>query len=111
MNRADVTVGTRRAQSPRLRRLAVKPIDTMAEPAQSAVMRTVLALGFLTLLVACSGDPRSFGITGPGAEPAPAAPATASPDTAPMPGVATTGPTYGPSTAPSTGNSGFWGYN
>jgi hypothetical protein len=83
----------------------------MVQPAQSAAMCKVLALGFLTFLAACSGDPRSFGITGPGAEPPPVAPPIASPDTAAAPGVSTTGPTYGPSTAPSSGNSGFWGYN
>jgi hypothetical protein len=74
-------------------------------------MRMVLALGLLSLLAACSGDPRSFGITGPGSGPAPVAPATDSADTAPKPGVSTTGPTYGPSIGPSGGNSGFWGYN
>jgi hypothetical protein len=75
-------------------------------------MRTVLALGCLMFLAACSGDPRSYGITGPGStpEPAVASPDTI-PDTAPTPGVTTTGPTYGPSNGPSTGNSGFWGYN
>jgi hypothetical protein len=36
-------------------------------------MRSILALGFLIVLAACSGDPKSYGITGPGAQPAPAA--------------------------------------
>ena len=75
----------------------------MAEPAQTAAMCKVLALGFLMFLAACSGDPRSFGITGPGGGPPPVAPPIASPDTPAAPGVSTTGPTYGPSTAPSTG--------
>jgi len=36
-------------------------------------MRAILALGLLIVLTACSGDPKSFGITGPGAQPTPAA--------------------------------------
>jgi hypothetical protein len=76
-------------------------------------MRSVFALGLLTFLAACSGDPRAYGITGPGAPAAApiAPPPESTPDTVAVPGVSTTGPTYGPTTAPSTGNSGFWGYN
>jgi hypothetical protein len=74
-------------------------------------MRAVLVLGVLILLAACAGDPRSYGITGPGPVPAPVAPAAIEPDTAPRPGITTTGPTYGPTNGPSNGNSGFWGYN
>ncbi len=75
-------------------------------------MRTLPVLGLLFALAACSGDPRAFGITGPGtAQPAPVAPAIESPDTAPTPGVSTTGTSYGPSNGPTTGSSGFWGYN
>jgi hypothetical protein len=36
-------------------------------------MRTILALGLLITLAACSGDPKSFGITGPGSQPVSAA--------------------------------------
>jgi hypothetical protein len=36
-------------------------------------MRAILALGLLIALAACSGDPKSFGITGPGTHPVPAA--------------------------------------
>jgi hypothetical protein len=36
-------------------------------------MRAILALGLLIALAACSGDPKSFGITGPGPQPVPAA--------------------------------------
>jgi hypothetical protein len=32
-------------------------------------MRAMLALGLLIVLAACSGDPKSFGITGPGIQP------------------------------------------
>ena len=32
-------------------------------------MRVFPALGLLVLLAACSGDPRSYGITGPGSGP------------------------------------------
>jgi hypothetical protein len=77
-------------------------------------MRSIFALGLLLFLAACSGDPGSYGITGPGAPPEPVTPSPdTTPDTAPTPGVTTTGPTYGPSgtSGPSTGNSGFWGYN
>jgi hypothetical protein len=77
---------------------------------QDRVMRLVAGLGLLFLLTACSGDPRSYGITGPGAEPAPiVAPAGA--EATPVPGVATTGTPYGPSSGATTGISGFFGYN
>jgi hypothetical protein len=36
-------------------------------------MRAILALGLLIVLTACSSDPKSFGITGPGVQPVPAA--------------------------------------
>jgi hypothetical protein len=36
-------------------------------------MRAILALGLLIVLAACSSDPKSFGITGPGDQPVPAA--------------------------------------
>ena len=74
-------------------------------------MRLLFALGFLTFLAACSGDPRSLGITGPGGQPEPPPPAEGVPDTNTAPGVTITGPTYGPSQGPSSGDSGFWGYN
>jgi hypothetical protein len=32
-------------------------------------MRAIFALGLLIILAACSGDPKSYGITGPGAQP------------------------------------------
>ena len=79
--------------------LAERLVDNRRGPAQSAGMCKVLALGLLSFLAACSGDPRSFGITGPGAGPPPVAPPVASPDTAPAPAVSMTGPTYGPSIA------------
>ena len=80
--------------------------------AQTGAMRVVVLFGFLAALAGCSGDPRSYGITGPGNEPEPVAPTPdATPDTSPTPGVTTTGPMYGPTGGPSTGNSGFWGYN
>ncbi len=75
-------------------------------------MRALSALALLIVLTGCSGDPRSYGITGPGTAPAPviASPAE-TPDAAPMPGVSTTGSSYGPNSRPNTGTSGFWGYN
>jgi hypothetical protein len=76
-------------------------------------MRALVVFFFLSLLTACSGDPRSFGITGPGAPPAPAAaaPATDEPDAAAAPGVSTSGSYYGPTNRPTTGTGNFWGYN
>jgi hypothetical protein len=74
-------------------------------------MRSVAVFGLVLLVAACSGDPRSYGITGPGTQPAPVAPSGPVPDTAPIPGVSTTGSSFGPTNAPSTGSSGFWGYN
>jgi hypothetical protein len=73
-------------------------------------MRATLVLGSILLLTACSGDPRSYGITGPGAPRALAPSPQASADTAPTPGVPTLG-YYGPTRGPSAGDSGFWGYN
>jgi hypothetical protein len=32
-------------------------------------MRAIFALGLLIILAACSGDPKSYGITGPGTQP------------------------------------------
>jgi hypothetical protein len=74
-------------------------------------MRAVLALGLLTALAACTSDPRAFGITGPGPQPAPVGPTADSTDSAPTPGMSTSGSMYGPTNRPSTGASGFWGYN
>lgn len=75
-------------------------------------MRTILALISLLVLSACSGDPKSFGITGPGVQPvAPVVPSANTPDSSPTPGVTTSGSQYGPSYGPTTGSSGFWGYN
>jgi hypothetical protein len=74
-------------------------------------MRLLLTLGFLSLLSACSGDPRSYGITGPGTS-APPPPVAVGPEAepSPTPGVST-GASYGPTSGPSSGASGFWGYN
>jgi hypothetical protein len=77
-------------------------------------MRVALAFGLLlaVAVAGCSGDPRSFGITGPGVQAVvpPAAAATGA-DTSPTPGAPTSGTYYGPSNGPITGGSGFWGYN
>jgi hypothetical protein len=76
------------------------------------LMRVALAFGLVLVLAACSGDPRSFGITGPGVQTVTqpdAAPTGA--DTSPTPGAPTSGSYYGPSNGPITGGSGFWGYN
>jgi hypothetical protein len=75
-------------------------------------MRIVLILGLALVLAACSGDPRSYGITGPGPQlaPAPVAEPTGQ-DINTVPGVPTSGSYYGPSTGPTSGSTGFWGYN
>ena len=73
-------------------------------------MRTLLVLTVMTALSACAGDPRSYGITGPGTRPAPAA-APMGMDADQVPGVPTYGTFYGPTNTPVTGTSGFWGYN
>jgi hypothetical protein len=75
-------------------------------------MRALFALGLLIVLTACSGDPAKYGITGPGTQPVPVANAAEAPEAQPVPGVTTLGSSnYGPSIAPSTGASGFFGYN
>ncbi|HEY0425724.1 MAG TPA: hypothetical protein VGC82_20575 [Rhodopila sp.] len=74
-------------------------------------MRAMIVLGLLVLLTACSGDPASYGITGPGIQKLPVGPAADTPDSSPTPGISTTGSSYGPSNRPTTGGSGFWGYN
>jgi hypothetical protein len=79
--------------------------------AHNAAMRVVLVLGFLSLLAACSGDPKSYGITGPGPQAAPVAPAVDQEQSNPVPGVSTSGSYYGPSNGPIKSNSGFFGYN
>jgi hypothetical protein len=74
-------------------------------------MRIAVVLGYLILLTACSGDPRSLGITGPGVQPAPAVVPLDAPDSDTAPGVSTSGPLYGPTNRPTSGSSGFFGYN
>jgi hypothetical protein len=87
-------------------------MDSRGVIGHTPFMRSLLALGLLLILAACSGDPGSFGITGPGS---PAAtkpdPAQTRDDTNGMPGVPTSGTYYGPTNGPVTGSSGFWGYN
>ena len=73
-------------------------------------MRALLVLTAVTCLAACAGDPRSYGITGPGTGPAPAAQPMGM-DADQVPGVPTYGTFYGPTNTPMTGASGFWGYN
>jgi hypothetical protein len=73
-------------------------------------MRWVFGVGFLFLLTACSGDPGSYGITGPGVSPA-AVTAPAGIEATPTPGAPTSGTSFGPSSGATTGASGFWGYN
>ncbi len=67
----------------------------------------VLACG---TVAACSGDPGSLGITGPGVHPV--APPEADPGNGYTAGVPQSGTIYGPTYGvPSHGSTGFWGYN
>jgi hypothetical protein len=70
-----------------------------------------IVLGLLVLLSACSGDPKSWGITGPGGASQPAASNDPVPEATTPPGMSTTGSTYGPTGGASSGTSGYWGYN
>jgi hypothetical protein len=63
----------------------------------------------LLCLAACSGDPRAYGITGPGRPPQP--PVQPDDATLTQPGLPNSGSAYGPSVNPSTGNGRFWGYD
>lgn len=72
--------------------------------------RRLLPLAAACLLAACSGDPRALGITGPGASAAPPPPPQEQGESAPL-GAPQVGTPYGISIAPTTGTSGFWGYN
>lgn len=84
-------------------------MDLPARFRHSEAMRTVM-LAAILILAGCSGDPRSYGITGPGQQPAPT-PGVSSGALPADPGVPTTGTYYGPSVTPMQGSSGFWGYN
>ncbi|HEX2941644.1 MAG TPA: hypothetical protein VHO91_11390 [Rhodopila sp.] len=72
----------------------------------------LFVLGFPLLLAACSGGPQAWGITGPGGAQAAAPAMPADPqETNAVPGVVTTGPSYGPNNGPTAGSSGYYGYN
>jgi hypothetical protein len=87
-------------------------MDMRSVIGHNSTMRSLLVLGLLLAVAACSGDPRSYGITGPGPQAvAKPDPAQNSGDSTPTPGVPTSGTYYGPTNAPVTGGSGFWGYN
>jgi hypothetical protein len=79
---------------------------------QYAAMRAVLAFGIVMLVAACSGDPKSYGITGPGQNPiTPVAPMADPNASSPAPGVPTSNSYYGSSIGPIPSSSGFFGYN
>ncbi len=71
----------------------------------------IFVIGLLVALAGCSGDPASYGITGPGVQTTTPGPAINEPDSSPTPGVSTTGTFYGPTDRPQSGPSGFFGYN
>jgi hypothetical protein len=73
-------------------------------------MRAIGTLGLLLLLAGCAGDPRSLGITGPGPQDVPKPPVDDGNNYqagAPQTGSGYSA-TYG---GPTTGSTGFWGYN
>ena len=73
------------------------------------MIRGLVVLSLVAALCGCSGDPRSFGITGPNPQHSIAPPAEEGPAFT-APGVTTSG-SYGPTNGPSGGSSGYWGYN
>jgi hypothetical protein len=82
---------------------------TDARPAASIRgMRFVVILAVLCL-AACSGNPRDYGITGPGQGPAP--PVHPDDSSVGQPGIPDSGTVYGPSVVPNTGSNRYWGYN
>lgn len=72
-------------------------------------MRALGMLGLLLLLAGCVSDPKSLGITGPGARSVPQ-PEEDTGNSYQM-GSPQTGMGYSNSYGQSTGPSGFWGYN
>jgi hypothetical protein len=87
-------------------------VDSFAGSAQNGGMRTLAILAFLIcgVLAACSGDPKSLGITGPGIHTVPppdADPGNGIPTGSPVAGTSYGGDSYGPT----RGQTGFWGYN
>ncbi|HTW69796.1 MAG TPA: hypothetical protein VME47_07920 [Acetobacteraceae bacterium] len=78
-------------------------------------MRTICLALMLLVLAGCAAGPQALGITGPqgSTNKAAAAPAVPPPPTDPLdnPGLMQSGTRYGPTYTPSTGSSGFWGYN
>ena len=74
-------------------------------------MRLLLTALTLLALAGCGTDPAKLGITGPGQSSPPQVPSPSDQGADVMPGVTTMGTTYGPSYAPQTGTSGYWGYN
>lgn len=82
-------------------------MDTLGKCRQYWAMRILAAL-VLFGLAACSGNPGAYGITGPNAPVQPEAPTDA---TLTAPGLPDNGTMYGPTVAPTTGQSRYWGYN
>jgi hypothetical protein len=73
------------------------------------MLMRIASVLLLLCLAACSGDPRSYGITGPGS---PAQPPEQPDDaTVGQPGLPNSGTLYGPSVVPNTGTGRYWGYN
>ena len=73
-------------------------------------MRAIGMLGLLLLLAGCADDPKSLGITGPGPQTVPKPPEDTG--NSYQMGAPTTSNGYAPSyNGPTTGPTGFWGYN
>lgn len=88
-------------------------MDNGAADPQYSPMTRIAALLLALLLPACSATPQSLGLTGPQGE-APAAPSfsdrTGDSTNGPL-GTPTTGTFYGPNNGPTSGGSGYYGYN
>jgi len=78
-------------------------------------MRFVRLALMLLPLAGCAASPQALGITGPegSTNKSAAAPGVQTPTADPLdnPDLMRSGTRYGPSYTPSTGSSGFWGYN
>jgi hypothetical protein len=85
-------------------------MDSLAGAAQNGTMRTLAILAFACgVLTACSGDPRSLGITGPGVQTVP--PPVTDPGNGIPTGTPGAGTNYGSFYGSTPGPTGFWGYN
>jgi hypothetical protein len=86
-----------------------------AAAAHNGSMRSIRLALMLLPLAGCAASPQALGITGPqgSTDKTAATPSPATPQADPLdnPNLMQSGTRYGPTYTPSTGSSGFWGYN